>query len=111
LCGLFGCRIEPPRLADGLVVDSSGLVRIDRSQNYRLTVVLRNSAPIALAVPAIDLTLTDAQGEVIARRVLRAGELGVTQPSLPGGGELSMKAVLAVAGRGVSGYTIEVFYP
>jgi predicted Zn finger-like uncharacterized protein len=110
-CGFAGCRIEAPRLADALVVESSGLLRVDQSSNYTLSVVLRNRAAIDLAVPAIDLTLTDAQGRVIARRVLDAGELGVTQRSLAGSGELSMKAMLAVGDRAVSGYTIEVFYP
>jgi predicted Zn finger-like uncharacterized protein len=111
LCSWAGCRIEPPRQVDALVVDSSGLVRVDQTSTYRLSVVLRNRAAIDLALPAVDLSLTDAQGQVIARRVLDAAELGVSQRSLPGGGELSMKAVLAVADRVVSGYTIEVFYP
>jgi predicted Zn finger-like uncharacterized protein len=111
LCSWAGCRIEPPRQVDALVVDSSGLVRVDQTSTYRLSVVLRNRAAIELALPAVDLSLTDAQGQVIARRVLDAAELGVSQRSLPGGGELSMKAVLAVADRVVSGYTIEIFYP
>jgi predicted Zn finger-like uncharacterized protein len=111
LCSVAGCRIEPPRQVDALVVDSSGLLRVDQTSTYRLSVVLRNRSAIELALPAVDLALTDAQGEVIARRVLDAAELGVGQRSLPGGGELSMSAVLAVAGRPVSGYTIEVFYP
>jgi predicted Zn finger-like uncharacterized protein len=111
LCNWGGCRIEPPRQVEALVVDSSGLVRVDATSTYRLSVVLRNRAPIELALPAVDLSLTDAQGEVIARRVLAAAELGVAQRSLPGGAELSMNALLAVGDRAVSGYTIEVFYP
>jgi predicted Zn finger-like uncharacterized protein len=111
LCSWAGCRIEPPRQVNALVVDSSGLVRVDMTSTYRLSIVLRNRAPIELALPAVDLTLTDARGEVIARRVLDAAELGVAQRSLPGGGELSLQALLAVGDRPVSGYTIEVFYP
>jgi predicted Zn finger-like uncharacterized protein len=111
LCSWAGCRIEPPRQVNALVVDSSGLVRVDMTSTYRLSVVLRNRAPIELALPAVDLTLTDARGEVIARRVLDATELGAGQRSLPGGGELSLQALLAVGDRPVSGYTIEVFYP
>jgi predicted Zn finger-like uncharacterized protein len=111
LCSGVGCRIEPPRQVNALVVDSSGLVRVNLTSTYRLSVVLRNRAPIELALPAVDLTLTDARGEVIARRVLDAAELGADQRSLPGGGELSLQALLAVGDRAVSGYTIEVFYP
>jgi len=111
VCRWAGCAIAPPRLIDALVVDSSGLVRVDDTSMYRLTVVLRNRAAFELAVPAIDLSLTDAQGQVIARRVLALAELGVAQKSLAAGAELPMKAVLAAAGQPVTGYTIDVFYP
>jgi predicted Zn finger-like uncharacterized protein len=110
-CRWAGCVIAPPRLIDALVVDSSGLVRVDNTSMYRLSVVLRNRAAFELAVPAIDLALTDAQGKVIARRVLGLAELGVPQKSLAAGGELPMKSLLAAAGQPVTGYTIEIFYP
>jgi hypothetical protein len=64
-----------------------------------------------LAVPALDLTLTDTRGDVIARRALTAAELGLTATSLPGRSEQALKATLQVAERPVSGYTIEIFYP
>jgi predicted Zn finger-like uncharacterized protein len=110
-CRWAGCRIEAPRMIDGLVVESSGLVRVDNTAMYRLSLVLRNRAPIELAAPAIDLSLTDAQGQLIARRVLSLAELGLPQKSLAASSELPMKALLAAAERPVAGYTIEVFYP
>jgi predicted Zn finger-like uncharacterized protein len=110
-CRWANCTIAPPRLIDALVVDSSGLVRVNGTSMYRLSVVLRNRAAFELAVPAIDLSLTDAQGQVIARRVLGLAELGVPQKSLASGSELPMKALLAAAGQPVTGYTIEIFYP
>jgi predicted Zn finger-like uncharacterized protein len=109
LCG--GCRIEPPRAIESLAVESSGLVRVEGTAMYRLSVVLANRSPRLLAVPALDLTLTDTQGGVIARRVLTAAELGVTAGSVPGRAELPIQATLQVAERTVSGYTIEIFYP
>lgn len=111
LCSWAGCQIEPPRQVNALVVDSSGLLRVDMTSTYRLSVVLRNRAEIELALPAVDLTLTDARGELIARRVLDASEMGAGQRSLPARGELSLQALLTVGDRAVSGYTIEVFYP
>ena len=111
VCAWAGCRVEPPRVLDALVVDSSGLVRVDQTALYRLSVVLRNRLAVELAVPAIDLSLTDAQGRVIARRVLSTADLGVSQRSLAASSELPMKAVLSVGDAVVAGYTIEVFYP
>jgi len=110
-CATLGCRIEAPRLIEALAVESSGLVRIEGTPSYRLSVVLRNRSTLPLALPAVDLTLTDTQGAVIARRVVRLGEFGVAQRSLPGGGELPLQAVVSAVERPISGYTIEIFYP
>lgn len=111
VCRWTGCRVEPPRIVDALVVDSSGLVRVEGTNSYRFSVVLRNRSPLTLAMPAIDLTLTDTLGRVIARRTLTAAELGVVAPTVAAAAELPMQATLGIAERAVAGYTIEVFYP
>ena len=108
---LCACTIGAPRLIEALAVDSSGLVRVEGSSQYRFSVVLRNRAAMALALPAIDLTLTDTQGRVIARRALAARELGAASTTIAGASELPLQATLAIPERPVSGYTIEVFYP
>ncbi len=114
-CALLGCTLQAPRLIDALVVDSSGLLRVERSAVYRLSVTLRNQDRLAVAVPALDLSLTDTQGRQIARRVLLATELGHTPARLEAGAELPLQATLQVSeGTGqqaVAGYTIDIFYP
>lgn len=110
-CARLGCRVEAPRAIDALAVESSGLLRIEGTSMYRLSVVLRNRAPIAIAAPAIDLTLTDTQGGVIARRVVRLSEFGSAQTSVPAQAELPLQVALSATERPVSGYTIEIFYP
>jgi len=62
-------------------------------------------------MPALDLALTDAEGRLIARRVLRVAELGVPQSTLPAGGTLPLQALLDTGEARVAGYTIEAFYP
>jgi hypothetical protein len=111
LCAWSGCAIEPPRQIESLAVESSGLVRAGAAGTYRLTAVLRNRDRLALRTPAIDLTLTDAQGGVIARRVFDAAELGAPQASIGAGGELALSATLRSRDAPVVGYTIEIFYP
>lgn len=110
-CEVAGCRVEPPRLIEALAVESSGLVRIESTSLYRLNVVLRSRTPMAVALPSLDLTLTDSQGGVMARRVITPQELGVQRTSLPGGAELPMQATLNATDKPISGYTIEIFYP
>ena len=111
LCRVWGCTIEAPRWIDALVIDSSGLVRIDGTDRYRLNAVLRNRAATPLAVPALDLVLKDIRGSVVARRTLSAAELGVPSSEVPPLGELDLRGTLQVRGQSVAGYTIEIFYP
>ena len=111
LCRALGCRVEPPRVIDSVVVDSSGLTRVEGTNTYRFTLALRNRSAMELAMPAVDLVLTDSQGRVIARRVMSASELGSSRNTVPGGAEFALQATLAVADRLVAGYTIDVFYP
>jgi predicted Zn finger-like uncharacterized protein len=110
-CRLAGCRIEPPRWIEAVAVDSSGLVRVEGTSTYRFSVVLANRAGFALALPSIDLTLTDVRGQVVARRMLRPLDLGHEGDRLEPGTELPLRATLAVGERVVAGYTIEIYYP
>ena len=110
-CSQLGCSIEAPRSIEALAVESSGLLRIDGTSMYRLSVVLRSRSPLALALPALDLTLTDSQGGVMARRVITPQELGVQRASLPALAEFPLQATLNASDRPISGYTIEIFYP
>jgi predicted Zn finger-like uncharacterized protein len=110
-CGLLCCEVEAPRRIDSLHVDSSGLVRIESSALYRLSLVVRNKAPTPVRMPAVELTLTDAQGLTTARRVFGAAELGQPARSLPAGGELPLQATLDLGEQRVAGYTVELFYP
>ena len=112
LCEPFNCRVEPLRRLDGLAVESSGLTQLDSPSLYRLQVVLRNRDAQVLLAPALDLTLTDNRGEVIARKVLRQADFDAnTPPTLAPGAEWSVQLVLDSGERRISGYNIEVFYP
>ena len=111
LCAPLNCRIEPLRRIDQLGVDSSGLTRIDDGPVYRLVLVLRNRADTSLLMPSIDLSLTDAAGVLVSRRVLSAADLGNPRNTIGAGQELPLQALLMSADRPLTGYTIEIFYP
>jgi len=110
-CAQVGCRVGEFRQIDALSVESSGLVRVDGAPLYRLSLVLRNRAALEVAAPSVDLTLTDAQGKLIARRVLTMADLGLPLRTLKPGSELPIQASLGIGERPVSGYTVEIFYP
>ena len=110
-CQWSGCRVGAPRMIDALAVESSGLVRIEGTGLYRLSVVLRSRSSLALAPPALDLTLTDGDGRILARRVIEAKEMGERRAEIPGLAELPLQVTLSAGERPISGYTIELFYP
>lgn len=114
-CAAAGCRVEAARSIEGLSVESSGLVRVEKSSLYKLQVAMRNRAGMDLAVPALDVTLTDIQGRIISRKVLKLADLGTPQATIPAGQELSVQATLQAQGEAAAqpfaGYTIELFYP
>jgi hypothetical protein len=111
VCALLDCRIEPLRRIDQLGVDSSGLTRIDDGPVYRLVLVLRNRSDMPLLMPSIDLSLTDAAGVLVTRRMLSATDLGTARNTIAAGQELPLQALLMSADRTLTGYTIEIFYP
>jgi predicted Zn finger-like uncharacterized protein len=116
-CAHLGCKVEATRSIENLAVDSSGLVRIEKSNLYKLQVTLRNRGAMEVAVPALDITLTDSQGRLMARKVLRLSELGAPQATMAPGRELAVQATVQAAATGeaalqpIAGYTIELFYP
>jgi predicted Zn finger-like uncharacterized protein len=112
LCAPLHCSVQAPHSLDAVTVESSGLTRLDGTPLYKLQIAVRNHAAWAVAMPALDLTLTDPRGEVVTRRVLRAAELGSAAPdALASGAEWSALATLDVGERRVTGYTVDLFYP
>ena len=87
------------------------MLRVEGAPVYRLAVTLRNRAAVEVAAPAIDLSLTDAQGRQIARRVLQMSDLNLPLRTLKPGSELPIQAPLSIGDRQVSGYSVEIFYP
>lgn len=113
-CALLGCTLQPPRRIEALVVDSSALLRLDGAPQaglYRLSVALRNRENHAVALPALDLTLTDTQGRLVVRRVLQPEDLPDAPLALAAGAEWVAQATLQAEGVPLAGYTIELFYP
>lgn len=114
LCDPFNCSLSPLRRIEAIVIDSSSFSRI-RGDAYRLNFTLKNSAATPLAVPAMELTLTDALDQAVVRRVLGAGELGARSDTLGAGAEWSASVALVLQAGGtaerVAGYRLLAFYP
>lgn len=113
LCEPLACRIAPPRQIDALAIDSSSFNKL-RGDAYRLSVTLKNQAAMPLAMPALELTLTDAQDRPVLRRVLMPAELAPPANVIAAASEWSGSVALAVAngaGPRIAGYRLLAFYP
>jgi predicted Zn finger-like uncharacterized protein len=121
LCTLAGCRIEPVQRIEAIAIESSSFskARSDAQQElYRLSFTIKNNAQLPIALPALELTLTDLQDSPVLRRSLTPSDWGARGQTAPAGGELSASVAIAVtlgsegvaAGR-VSGYRLLAYYP
>jgi predicted Zn finger-like uncharacterized protein len=111
LCAAAGCELGAPREINAVVVDNTALARPPGSSGYRLTVQLHNRATHPVATPSVDLVLTDAQGAVVARRVLSPADFDYREPALAAQAELQWTAEFTLAEGTLVGYTVAAFYP
>lgn len=111
LCRIGACEVAALRRIDRVSVDSAGLGVVEGASVYRLQLLLHNRADTAVLAPALELTLNDAQGRLLARRVLQGAELGLPSPVLSAGQELPLQVMLAAREQRIAGYNVELFYP
>ena len=113
-CAVAGCRIDPLHRIESVRIENSALSaaeRADAPDALKLVVTLQNRGSLPVAMPALDLSLTDTHGEVVSRRALLPTDFEGLAPLLQPGVETPLRLSLAVTGSKVSGYTVEVFYP
>lgn len=114
LCGPLNCVLAPLQQKNAVVIDGASFTKI-KPDAYRLNFTLRNTAETVLALPAIELTLTDSLDQPVVRRVFLATELGKATYTLTPAAEWT--ASLAIAVRSAStaerivGYRLLAFYP
>lgn len=114
LCQVPGCRIATPRDIEALAIDSSSFNKLG-AEAYRLNFTLKNQGPLAVAMPALELTLTDSQDQVMLRRVLVPADFDASAAAIAPGAEWPGSLALNVhpdAGADrIAGYRLLAFYP
>ncbi|MDE2094778.1 MAG: zinc-ribbon and DUF3426 domain-containing protein, partial [Burkholderiales bacterium] len=111
-CAARSCAIEAPQRIDDVSVESTALTRASAPDVFKLSVALRNHGALTVALPSVDLSLTDPNGQLVARRVLTPRDFGVALARLQPGGDANLQLLLTAGGEAqVTGYTVEIFYP
>ena len=121
ICAYLQCEIGSVRRIESVVIDSSSFNKIN-SLSYRLGFSLKNTGNTPVAMPSLELTLTDTQDQALVRRVLSPAQFGAGGNQLVAGSDFAGLVVLqvlaldgaatAAAGAGrVAGYRVLAFYP
>jgi predicted Zn finger-like uncharacterized protein len=121
-CQTLGCTIEAFKNIDVFKIDSSsfqksaiGTTDSAQTQTFALKLALKNSADIAIEMPAVELTLTDANDKAVLRRVLLVKDLGFNGDTLAANSDWSGAMTLAVTPSSnmpaITGYRVLLFYP
>ncbi len=114
MCELTGCALAPLRQIESVVIDNSSFSRV-LGDDYRLGLALRNTASITIAMPSIELSLTDAQDQAVVRRVIQpaefaAGTLTLAKASV-WSGSLALSVRPGTHTDRIAGYRLLAFYP
>lgn len=116
LCAVAGCTIRPLREIAWLSIDASDL-QADAAHKGLLTLnaTVRNRANYAVAYPHLELTLTDAEDNVVVRRALAPAEYAGGTADVGAGiarnGEVAVKLFIDASATTQAGYRVYLFYP
>ena len=123
-CQLVGCQIRPLQKTDAVVIDygSVDAIRSDESpeklansaqpMQWALQINLRNSDSVPVAMPWVEVTLTDAQDAPVMRKVLNPVDWGA--PAVLSPGQIIEQQLLLSLKKEESvlmGYRLLTFYP
>ncbi len=124
LCQYAACQIQAMKSIDSITVDASSFNLINKNsaqleaatQTYRLSITLKNTGPLAVALPHLELSLQDAQDQPILRRVLSPTDIGMADQAIASGKDMAGSLTLQVntaqlAGNRINGYRVLAFYP
>ena len=112
-CSYLNCTVSTLRQIDAVAVESSAFSKI-RNDTYRLSLAIKNTAPYELAMPALELTLTDSQDQTLLRRVLLGSEVNANNRLAANSewtGAIDLSVRSGTGAERVAGYRVLAFYP
>jgi predicted Zn finger-like uncharacterized protein len=115
-CTYLGCRVTLPMQIEAITIEANELQTTGASKDtFVLTTVLRNRSPLTQTWPNLELTLKDANGKPLVRRVFLPRDYLLDAQDIDRGfapaTEQQIKLVFALAQPDSSGYEVAIFYP
>jgi predicted Zn finger-like uncharacterized protein len=118
LCGVVGCNVAWPMRAELLAVVGTELQAIPGTDVLELTAIVRNRANFKVALPAIEVTLTDTTNRTLARKVFAPVDYlaSAGEPSsridegLGASSDLTIRVAFEARGINAVGFVVYPFY-
>jgi hypothetical protein len=118
LCSVYGCSVGWPTRAELLAVVGTELQAVPGTDILELTAVVRNRAPFRVALPAVEVTLTDTNNRTLARKVFAPVDYLASsgEPSsrigegLGAGSDYVVKITFEARGLNAAGFVVYPFY-
>ena len=114
ICDVLQCSIAPLQQIESIAIDSAAFSKGEPGR-YRLSFTLKNTANLMLAMPNIELTLTDVQDRVVVRRVISPPELLAAADHLAANSDwhvmVNLRIQTEASSPAVVGYRLLAFYP
>ncbi|MBW6495900.1 MAG: zinc-ribbon and DUF3426 domain-containing protein [Burkholderiaceae bacterium] len=110
----LGLKVELPRNPQKITIEIDLSIG-DAPDRYRMNALLRSHSETALQWPAIEISLTDANGATVVRRVLMPTDYLADQATivagLPGRSEQNLRVDFLLRDVVLTGYSAVLFYP
>lgn len=117
LCQPFQCSVGWPARGEMLAIVGSELQSLPGSNALELTAVVRNRAATTLALPALEVTLTDTQNRAVARKVFAPADYlppaeaaARLADGLQAGADMTVRVTFEARGLNVVGFVVYPFY-
>jgi hypothetical protein len=112
-CELVGCDLQPLKIIDAMVIESAAFTALDKD-SYRLSFAVKNTDTVPVAIPDVELTLTDFQEQIVYRRVFSTQDLNAATELAPGTTwpvAVNVRVDPSSGSPRVLGYRLLAFYP
>jgi predicted Zn finger-like uncharacterized protein len=116
LCAFADCQLKPLQDISGLSIEASDLQADPAHKGLLiLSATIRNRATHALGYPYLELTLSNAQDQIVVRRAFAPGEYlsgaANLDSGIAGNAELTVKLFIDASTTSQAGYQVYLFYP
>lgn len=113
IASAVGLTVELPRNLSALTIESFDVQATARADTLAVNAILRNRSSYAVQWPALELTLTGADGRAILRKILTPAEYLNQAPAnlgVVGSTEHPIRIGLLTEGIAPTGYSVKIFY-